>query len=184
VSAPTFVQPERRSFLAPILLAVAAIAVAIGIAMYFFPATTINADHIQTSVLPTETKFNGSTIVGIAHIEHVLFVASTIRVDNQLRVPIDLDDFHLTVIGADNTELTESAVRTRDLPDMETNYPALKPLITKLLERETSIDPKNSAQGTVVFSLTIPKDVWDQRKSAVIKVDVYHQNPVYVTIPK
>ena len=181
---PAFAQPERRSFLLPILLALAALGIAIALAIHFFPATTINIDHIRTTVVPTQTLLKGNSIVGTGELDQVLFVASTIRVDNQLRVPIYLDDFHLTYIDASNAELTVEGTGKRDLPDLETNFPALKPLLTTPLLRETAIDPGKAVQGTVVFGLKISKDIWDQRKSAVIKVDLYHQHPVYVTIPR
>lgn len=180
----TFSQPERRSFLVPVLLALAAIALAIGVAIHFFPATTVNVSHIHTDVLPTETVFKGSTIIGRTEINRMLLVAATIKVDNQLRVPIYLDDFHITLTDPSGAQMTVSADTPKDLPDLETNYPAIKPLITTPLVRNTEIDPAKSAQGVLLFPLTIPKDVWDTRKSAVIKVDLYHQPAIYVTIPK
>ncbi len=180
----TFSQPERRSFLVPILLALAAIALAIGIAIRFFPSTTVNISHIHTDVLPTETVFKGSTIVGLNETNRILFVASTIKVDNQLRVPIYLDDFHITLTDPSGAEMTVSADTPKDIPDAEANYPGIKPLITTPLVRNTEIDPAKSAQGTLLFPLTIRKEIWDARKSAVIKVDLYHQPAIYVTIPK
>ena len=180
----TFSQPERSSFLKPILLALAWIAVAIGLAIHYFPATTVNVAHLHTDVLPTETVFKGSTVVGLNEKAYVLFVASTIRIDNQLRYPIYLDDFHITLTDASGTVITVSADTPKDLPDAEANYPGIKPLITTPLLRNTVIDQAKSAQGTVLFPLSIPKSIWDSRKSAVIKVDLYHQPAVYITIPK
>ena len=180
----TFSQPERRSFLVPILLALAAIALAIAVAMHFFPATTVNISHVHTDVLPTVTVFRGSTVVGLSETQHILFVAATINVDNQLRVPIYLDDFHITLTDPSGAEMTVSADTPKDLPDAETNYPGIKPLMTTPLVRNTEIEPAKSAQGTLLFALAVPKDVWDTRKSAVIKVDLYHQPAIYVTVPK
>ncbi len=180
---PSFAQSERRSFLAPVLLALAALGVAIALAIHFFPATTVNIDHIHTDILPTDTVMK-SSVIGAGEHDLVLFVASTIRVDNQLRMPIYLEDFHLTFTNADGAELTESAARDRDLPELETNFPALKPMLAQPLARNTVLNPNTAAQGTVVFALKIPKATWDQRQSAVIKVDLYHQPAIYATIPK
>lgn len=180
----TFSQPERRSLLVPILSAVVAIAIAVAVAVLFFPATTVNIAHVHTDVLPTETVFKGSTIIGLSETNHVLFVASTIRVDNQLRVPIYLDDFHITLTDPSGAEMTVSADTPKDLPDVETNYPGIKPLMTTPLIRNTVIDQGKTAQGTILFALTVPKDVWDTRKSAIIKVDLYHQPAIYIPIPK
>jgi hypothetical protein len=182
--APSFAQPERRSFLVPILLALAAIAAAILLAMHFFPATTVNITHVHTDVLPTETVFKGSTIIGLTDTQRMLYVTSTVRVDNQLRVPIYLDDMHLSYTTPDNGELVVPATEKNDLPDLLTNYPGLKPLVTKPLLRNTEIEPGESAEGTIVFAIKIPKEMWEQRQSAVVKVELYHQPAVYVTIPK
>ena len=130
MSTPAFTQPERRSFLVPIVLALAAIAVAIAVAIHFFPATTVNLSHIQTDVLPTETVFKGSTIIGVRDINRTLFVATKVRVDNQLRIPIYLDEPSLTFTQPDGSELEFHAVQKNDLTDLETNYPGLKPLMT------------------------------------------------------
>jgi len=184
VSDLTFSQPERRSFLIPVLLAIAAIALAIGVAIHFFPATTVNIGHIHTDVLPTETVLKGSTVIGVTEINHVLFVASTIRVDNQLRVPIYLDDFHITLTDPTGAEMTVAATAPKDLPDLETNFPGITPMMATPLVRNTVIDQGKAAQGTVLFPLTVPKDIWDARKSAVVKVDLYHQPAIYITIPK
>jgi hypothetical protein len=183
VPEPTFAQPERRSFLVPVLLALAALGVAIALAMHFFPATTVDIDHIHTDILPTDTVMK-SSVIGAGEHDLVLFVASTIRVDNQLRVPIYIEDFHLTLTNTDDAELTESASRDRDLPELETTFPGLKPMLAHPLPRNTVLNPNTAAQGTVLFALKIPKETWDQRKSAVIKVDLYHQPSIYATIPK
>lgn len=180
----TFSQPERRSFLVPILLAVVAIAIAFGVAIHFFPATSVDLVHVHTEVLPIETVFKGSTVIGLSETNHMLFVASTVKVDNQLRVPIYLDDFHITLTDTSGAEMTVSADTPKDLPDLESNYPGIKPLMTTPLIRNTAIDSGKSAQGTLLFALSIPKSVWDTRKSAVIKVDLYHQPPMYVTLPQ
>jgi hypothetical protein len=182
--APSFVQSERRSFLVPILLALAAIGVAIALAIHFFPATTVNITHVHTDVVPTETVFKGSTIIGLTDTQRMLYVVSKVKIDNQLRVPIYTDNVHLTYTTPDNAELVVLAVEKNDLPDLLTNYPALKPLVTAPLLHNTEIDAGKSAEGTVVFGLKIPQEMWEQRQSAVIKVELYHQPAIYVTIPK
>ncbi len=180
----SFAQPERRSFLLPVILSLAALALAIAIAIHFFPATTVNIEHVHTDILPTEMKLNGSTVIGLSEVDKVLYVASTVKVDNELRVPLYLDGFHLTFTMPDDSEVTVQAAEKREIPDLELNYPALKPMLATPLQRETEIEPGKSASGTIVFPLKIDKQMWDQRKSAVIKVDLYHQPAVYATIPK
>jgi hypothetical protein len=185
VPQPVFASAERRSFLVPILLALAALAAAVAIAIHFFPATTVDLELLHTDLLPTETSFKSQTIVVGGNTEHTLFIVSTIKVDNQLRVPIFLDNFNLTFANPADAQLTSKAFTKDELANAELSFPALKPLLTApLLLRDTSIDPGKSAQGAIVFSLPIPKTMWDQRKVASIMVDLYHQHPVYQDIPK
>jgi hypothetical protein len=168
----------------PILLALGALALAIALAIHFFPATTVDITHLHTDVVPTETVLKSSTVVGAGEIDRVLFIASTVRIDNKLRVPLYLDDFHMTFTAADGGQLEMRAVGERDFGDMQTNYPALKPLLTKPLMRNAVIDPNSSDEGTILFSLVVPQAMWNARQSAIIKVDLYHQRSVYATIPK
>ncbi len=184
VPDPTFAQPERRSYLIPILVAIAALAVALVVATHFFPATTVNIAHVHTDVLPTHTVYKtDSTVVGQDPAENILYVAETLTIDNQLRRPIDLDDFTLTFINAQGAQLTQRAVEKADLPNLELSFPALRPLLTQPLLRETSIDPGKQATGTLLFALQVPQQMYDTRQSAVIKVDLYHLNPIYQIIP-
>ncbi len=181
----TFSQPAKRSLLLPIVLALAALAIAIAIAIHFFPATTVNIDHLGTKTLPTHTVYKSQSIVlGPDQSQDVLFVATNLRVDNQLRVPIYLDDFTLTFTNPDGAELTAKATQKLDLPNVQTSFPALAPLVSTPLLRETTLDPGKSAQGTILFSLPVPEAMWNARKSAVIKVDLYHQPSLYLTVPK
>ena len=134
-----FAQPERRSFLLPILLALAALAITAAIVIHLFPATTVHATHLRTQLHSEDTAFKSNSIVlGQNHTEHVLYIASTVRIDNQLRVPITLDDFTLTFTNPDAAQLTAKALTKPELANIQLTYPALKPLIAKpLLLRDT-----------------------------------------------
>ena len=181
---PTFSQPERRSYLIPILVAIAALAVAVALATHFFPATTVHITHVHTALLPTHTVYKSdSTIVGQDPAENILYLAETLTIDNQLRQPIDLDGFTLTLINAQGAQLTQRGVNKQDLANLQITFPALKPLLTQPLYPETSIEPGKQATGTILFALKIPQQMYDTRQSATIKVDLYHLNPIYQTIP-
>lgn len=178
-------QPERRSFLIPILVAVGALALAVAIATHFFPATTVNLDHVHTDVVPTHTVFESHSIVlNSKQTQDVLFIVETLKVDNQLRTNIFLDDFELTLTNPDGRQLTVKALQKGDLSNVETTFPQLKPLLTSPLLRETSLEPGKAAQGSVLFSLPMTPDMWNARQTGIVKVDLYHQPSLYVTLPK
>ena len=185
MSTPLFAQPERRSYLIPILLALAALAAAIVIARHYFPATSVDIEHLHTDLLPTTTVFKAqSQVVGINQTENTLFIASTVKIDNRLRIPIFLDGFDLTFTNLDGAQLTAKGLTKSQLADIEIAFPALKPLLTQPLLRDTTIDPGKSAQGAILYSLPIPKSMWDARKTATITVQLYHYYPLFLDIPK
>lgn len=184
MSDPTFSQPERRSYLVPILVAVAALVLAIVVAVHYFPATTVNIAHVHADLLPTHTVYKSDSVIGHDNAEEVLYLAETLTIDNQLRQPIDLDVFTLTLTNAQGAQLTSRAVSRQDLASLEQTFPALVPLLAHPLYPETSIEPGKQATGTLLFALPVPQEMYDARQSAVVKVDLYHLNAIYQTIPK
>lgn len=184
---PTFAQPERRSFLVPALVAVAAIALAIAIAVHYFPATTVNLDHVGAVVIPTHTAYspiNKTITIAPIESEDVLFLVETIRLDNRLRVPIFPDDYTLTLTAADNRQATFRAIKIIDLADLQLTFPQLVAPLQSPLPRDIAIEPGKASQGALLFSIPLSKATWDARKSAVLKVDLYHYPSQSVTIPK
>ncbi len=179
-----FAQPEHRSFLLPIALALAVLAVAAALTVHFFPATKIEATHLGTVLHSEDTVFKSNSIVlGPDHAEHVLYIASTVRVENHLRVPITLENFTLTFTDPGEAQLTATSPTRPELANLELTYPALKPLLATPLLPETTLGPAQSAQGTLLFALPIPESMWNQRKSATIQIALYHQPPTTLTIP-
>jgi hypothetical protein len=185
VPEPSFASAERRSLLLPVALAVAALALAVGIAVHLFPATTVNIAQVRVQVLPVQVAMAADTkVVGANTTEGTLFIAETLRIDNQLRQPIFLDNFQITLTDAQGATLSESAVKTADLPALEKNFPVLQPVMLQPLLREATIPQGQATQGTILFSLPVPQALWAARKDALVTVSLYHLNPVYQTIPK
>ncbi len=181
----TFASPERRSFLLPLILAVAALAVAATLLVHFYPATAVHAAAVRTDLLPTTTVYKAqSIVVGQNEVAETLFVASTIRLENAMRVPVYVDGVSLTLTDKNGAELTEKALGKQDIASVEQSFSKLKPLVPLTPLQDATIDAGKSVQGTSVFSLSIPKTLWDARALAVVKVDLYHQQSVFVTLPK
>jgi hypothetical protein len=187
-----FTQSERKSYLGPILLAVAAIVLALVIARHFFPATSVETDHIHTDILPTHTVFKAdNTIAGsaastISHdtAEDDLYVLTQVRVVNKLRMPIYLDDFHATIVNSDGSELSARALNLPDIATVTVSFPQIKSLISTPLLRETKLEPGEAAQGMILLQYpALTKADWDKRKSATVKIDLYHQPPLFYDIP-
>lgn len=182
---PSFALAERRSFVIPILAALAVLALAIVLGIHFFPDKTATIAHVKTQLLPTHTVYKSNSIVlGQDHSEDALFVATTVRIENTTRTTIDLENYNLTLTDPTGAELTAKAVNPQDLKSLEVTFPAIKPLEGQQLAQDTQLNPGQSAQGTLIFSLGIPQSVWDTRKDAVLQVDIFHQKPISLVIPK
>jgi len=185
VSEPSFALAERRSFAVPIVIAVACLAVAVLLAIHFFPVITVAVTPLHTGLLPTHTIYKSNSIVlGQDHTEDVLFVAETLHIDNKTRNPVTLDGFHITFTDPTGAQLTEEAVNKHDLPGLETTFPAIKPIEGNRLHSDTVLEPGQTVEGTLLFSLPIPQSMWDTRKDASIQIDLYHLKPVFQVIPK
>jgi hypothetical protein len=189
MSELSFAQPERRNFLVPALIAIAVLAILIvGIYLYvlYVPHSTADLTITHLAVLPEHTVFNSdSKIVGQkARFDDDLYILATVRVDNRLRVPLTLDDITGTITAPDGSESTTAALQKRDLPNLYAVFPALVPLASAPLPRESIIQPAGRAEGMVLLHYPIPQAEWDQRKSASITLKFYNQDPITVPLPK
>ena len=182
----SFAQPERRSFLLPALIAIVVLAIVIGIVYSFIPHRVADLTLTHVAVLPTHTVFKSdSKVVGQqAPFEDDLYILATVRIDNRLRVPLTLDDITGAITAPDGAETTTSAIQKNDLPNLYVVFPALVPLASAPLLRESIIQPAGRAEGMVLLHYPIAQAEWDQRKSASITLKFYNQDPLTVPLPK
>ena len=182
----TFAQAERRSYLKPILIAALILATGVGLYLWHLPLRIANVNVTHTNVLPTHTVFaSDSRVVGIRdQAEDAFFVLATVRIDNRMKAPLFINDITGTLTSADDGQLSASAVEQNDIPNLFITFPKLKPLAGPPLLRESTIAPGGSAEGMVLLSFPVSQDVWNNRKSATITVNFYHQGSFTATIPK
>jgi len=183
VSEPKFAQPARRNLLAPVLLAFLILGIVLALLLRFTPHRTADLTITRTTIYPTHTVFKSeSIVVANERAEDVLYVFTTLRIDDRLRLPLFLKDFTATLTTGEGEEITTSAVEKLDLDNVYTSFPGLKPLASEPLLRDTMISPGESAQGMVLLHFPVTKDVWDHRRTAVLNVDLYHQGQQEVLI--
>jgi hypothetical protein len=181
-----FTQAERRSVRGPILGAFALLLLLAALYTWRFPSTHVQGEVIATQLLPTSTVFHAdSIVVGPAHTETVLFVATTVRVDNQMHIPISVDGLTLTLTDTNGAQLAAKAATRQDIEAIEQSFPKVKPMLASgLLLPDTEIPAGQKATGVVLFSLQVTQAMWDQRKSAEIAIDLYHQPPLTIVVSK
>jgi hypothetical protein len=183
VSDLKFAQPARRNLLVPVLLAFLILGIVLALVLKFTPHKTADLTITRTAIYPAHTVFRSdSIIVANQHAEDDLYVLTTLRIDDRLHLPLFLKDFTATLTTAEGEEITTSAVEKQDLENVYTSFPALKPLASEPLLRETMISPGQSAEGMVLLHFPITKEIWDHRRTAVLNVDLYHQGQQEVLI--
>jgi len=183
VSDPKFAQPARRNLLVPVLLAFLILGIVLALLLRFTPHRTADLNIVRTTIYPTHTVFKSdSIIVANQHTEDALYVLTTLRIDDRLHLPLFLKDFTATLTTAEGEEITTSAVEKPDLENVYTSFPALKPLASEPLLRDTMISPGQSAEGMILLHFPVTKEVWDHRRTAVLNIDLYHQGQQGVLI--
>ncbi len=186
----SFSQPERRSLALPILLALAVLAIAGFLLFRFTPHRTADAAITHVDVVPTRVVFKSeSRVVGADPSIDTLYVIATVKVTDQLRLPLFFKDFTATLVQADGSSLpATSAVERSDLLNLYTSFPAVGKVAAAQaappLLRESRVDPGKSIEGFVVLHFPVAPDVWQNRKNAVLIIDLYHQTPIAVDLPK
>lgn len=188
----TFSQPARRNLLLPVLIALLVLAAAIFLVLRLTPHTTADVAVTHSAVYPSHIIFKSNSIVlNSDQAQDDLYILTTLRITNHLRLPLFLKDFTASITPAADTgaqPLTTSALEKPDLATLFTTFPALKKLANaqaaQPLYRDTRIDPGQTAEGYVVLHVPGTQALWDSRADATLSVDLYHQAPLTVTIPK
>ena len=185
VPDPSFSQAERPNLVVPITLAIVLLAAATFLVLHFTPHTTADLTITHTAVWQAHTVFKSDTIlVKKDKSQDDLYVLTTLRVEDRLRLPLFLKDFTATLTTADGQTVATSAAEHPDLLALYNAFPPLKALATPPLLRETQIEPGHSAEGMVLFHFPMTEDAWNKRQSATLSIDLYHQASQTVTIPK
>src|ERR1017187_8308164 len=183
---PTFSQSERPNFLVPALIVTVIVAIAFALIYFFTPHRIADITVTHTAILPTHTVFKTeSKLVGAQdEVQDDLYVLTTVRVDDKLHDPLFISDLTGTLTMQDDAVVTTSAIQKSDLDNMFVTFPALKPLASAPLARESEIKPGDHAEGMVLIHFPVTEEVWKQRKSANVNSEFYHQGTFTVTLPK
>lgn len=187
---PSFAQPASRNLALPILIAVLVLGVGAALAYHFIPRSEASATITGVLVHPIKTTFkqeaqnNGFKVMKQKEVsEFDLYIIPTVRIDDHLSIPLFLKDFTVTLTTPDG-ELHASAIEQSDLPTVYNAFPDIKPLMPTPLLRESSVAPKQSAEGTLLLQFPIPQSTWDTRQSATLTIDFYHQPSLTIPFPK
>jgi hypothetical protein len=178
-----FSQPARRNLLAPVLLAFLILGIVMALFLRFTPHRTADITVLHTTTYHAHTVFQSDSIlVNHGQAQDDLYVLTTLRIEDNLRLPLFLKDFTATLTTAEGEQLTTSAIEKDDLPTLFTAFPALVPLASEPLLRETMINPGGVVEGMILLRFPVTEDVWLHRRNAVLNIDLYHQGMQTVLI--
>jgi len=186
----TLSQPERRNLAVPIVLAFLVLGVAGFFLLHLTPHSTADVSITRVDVFPAHTVFKSdSIVVGADAAQDDLYALVTVRITDHLRLPLFLKDITATLIPSDGTlPPSTSAVEHAQLENLYTSFPALRKLAAAqsapLLLRESRIDPNQTVEGYVILHFPATAATWQSRNSATLTLDLYHQQPLSIPIPK
>jgi hypothetical protein len=185
VDEPKFSQPARRNLLAPVLIAFLLLGIAIALLVRFTPRSIAEVNVVHTAVYSAHTVFKSDTIlVGRDRSQDDLYALITVSMTDRLNLPIFIKDFTGTLVSSDGTKIPGTAAQKDDLENLYTTFPALRPLSSSPLLRETLINPGSSVDGMVLLHFPVSSDTWNHRRSATLNIDLYHQGIISIAIPQ
>ena len=186
----SFSQPERRNLALPIVFALVVLGLAGYLLLRFTPRQTAELAITRVDLIPTHVVFKSETnVVGSEQSIDTLYVLVTVRLTDRLRLPLFLKDVTASIIPAEGPPgSVSSAIERADLLNLYTSFPAVGKIAAAEaappLLRESRVDPGQTVQGFVVLHFPITPEVWQNRQSAVLTLDLYHQGSLSVTLPK
>lgn len=180
-----FSQPARSNLLAPVLVAFLVLGIAIALVLRYTPHSTAQITILKTSIYPTHTVFKSDTIlVGRDRSQDDLYVLTTVHIEDRLKLPLFIKDLTGTLVTADGQKIETSAVQKQDLENLYTTFPALRPMASTPLLRDTLVDAERAGEGMVLLHFPVTEDAWKHRRSATLHIALYHQGPVSIVIPQ
>jgi hypothetical protein len=181
----TFAQAERRSYLIPGLAVLAIVAIAAALIDKFTPHRIADLAVTHTIVIPIRTVTPSPMELsrGTYPAQDDLYILTTVRIDDKLRLPIVIKDITGKLTTPDGEDST-SAIEKTEFDNLYTTFPQLKPLAGPPLYRDTVVQPNGHADGMVLLHFPIDQATWDKRTSATITITTYSQGDLTVPIPK
>ena len=178
----------RRSYGLPIVVAVIILTAAIGAAFYFNPHHTADLSVTHTDIFAPLTTFKtpmGSLhIVGQApHTEQHLYAVVTVHLQDNLRLPLFLDEVDGRYTAADGTTIDAVSPSAADLARTEEIFPQIKPLLPHPLSISDTVPPQTAVDGQILLHFgNIGEKDWQTRKPSTLTIHFTHQDPITATI--
>jgi hypothetical protein len=138
------------------------------------------APHTETKEIPGQMHVIGQP----ASAEDDLYVVATVRMTDEIRLPLFISGTTATMVLADGSSLDARVMSQRSLQRLEVTFPALTPMAGTLFDTDDPIPASQSREGNVVLLFAgIGEAAWHAKKSAAITFDLAHQSPQTIALP-
>jgi hypothetical protein len=149
------------------------------------PLATGEVVHLTAFPVHTSMQVGGGVggSPGGTETNDEVIVLAEVRIHNQSKVPLFVHDLWANLVLPDQ-ERRSLAASTLDYPKVFIVYPQLASVKTDPLLRDSTIEPGQTTDGTVIFNYPVAKADWDQRKSIDVVVSFLHQKNLVMRAPQ
>jgi hypothetical protein len=185
------IDPPRSVGRLALRIALAALLVCAAIATYVLlgqkpPAAT--GDVARISVFPVHTTIHGKMegapgMAGEDEVYDQLLVLAHVRVHNQSKDPITVDDAWATVTLPNGDTRRSLAASDTDFQRVFAAYPQLAPIRMDPFRRDVTIQPGDSIDGMLVFNYPMNAADWGSRKAMTVTVSFANARELTMRAP-
>ena len=185
---------EEKSSSKPIVVSIVVLIVLAAVGALWFWKKNNHADveaHItQVEIMPLHLQYGhvyGNA--GADQTDDATYVLARVVVnDRNDKALAFLKDFSATLTPNEGDPQTSTALEKDDLATVLKAFKQMQPLVDKLggkpLLRESEISHSGSADGYVVFQFRGTPKMWNERQSAILRIDLYHNGVITAPFPK
>jgi hypothetical protein len=155
------------SAVGPVAIAMALLAIAVGVAAYFLRATPIGAGSIDQAY--------AVNVPG----QDLALATVQLSLTNISKKPLFLKNVKIT-IRTDKGEFNDDFGSVSDFERYFQAFPDLRQHSIAGLTRDTRIEPGARISGSVVVSFPVSKESFDNRQGMTATVSYYDQRPIEI----
>ena len=145
-------------------------------------------DVARVSVFPVHTTIHGGAagapgMPGQDEVYDQLLVMAHVRVHNQSKEPISVDDAWATVTLPNGETRRSLAASDTDFQRVFAAYPQLAPIRMDPFRRDVTIQPGESVDGMLVFNYPMDDQQWASRKAMTVTVSFANARELTMRAP-
>jgi hypothetical protein len=152
---------------APVIISLVLVAIVLGVVAYIFrpqPVATGTIDEAYAAAVP-----NRNTVLATVQL----------TVKNVSKEPITIREITITV-RTDQAEYSDISASVADFPRYFAAFPDLQQHSIEGLAREMKIPPGQQLSGSVIVSLPVAKEQFDNRRALVATVSFYDKKSIEI----